>query len=189
MRQFAFLALPILALAACSPAPTEDAEAPADTVETEGDAAAPLEEATLDLQATGIVIPAQNGFEQLEAPFGSSRAATEATLANVVGASTSTFDASAGESDCWLDTTAYEGITLAFSDDSFVGYFASTPYVPELTRAEMLEDPGVAMVEGSSLGDEFTIGTGEAIISGLFTGAEDDATVDALWAGENCIFR
>ncbi|KLI63668.1 hypothetical protein [Aurantiacibacter marinus] len=181
--RLAYLALPLFALAACSQEPAAEGDAAG------MEATAPLEDATLDLQATGITIPAQNGFEQLDVPFGSMRAPTEATLANVVGASTGTFDAVEGETDCRLNGTSFEGISVSFNADSFVGYYATAPYVPQLTRAEMLADPAVSLVEESSLGEEFTIGEGEQIISGVFSGAGDDAVVEALWAGENCIAR
>lgn len=181
--RLAYLALPLFALAACSQEPAAEADAPAT------EAAEPLADATLDLQATGIIIPAQNGFEQLDVPFGSMRAPTEATLANVLGASTETFGAVEGETDCRLDGTSFEGISVSFSEEGFVGYYATAPYVPQLTRAEMLADAGVSLVADSSLGEEFTIGEGEQIISGLFSGAGDDAVVEALWAGENCIAR
>ncbi len=175
----AFLAIPLM-LAACSPEPAEDAAPPADAAE-------PLADATLDLQATGIMVPPQAGFEQLAVPFGSMRAATEATLGNVLGAAIGTHD---GNGDCALQTTQYEGLTLAFNaDGQFVGYFARVPYVPAMTRAEMLADPQVALAQESTLGEEFAIGSGDAVISGLFAGEADDAAVEALWAGENCIFR
>ncbi|QZH74607.1 MAG: hypothetical protein JY451_13230 [Erythrobacter sp.] len=175
----AISALPLL-LAACSQEAADEAEAPVE------EAAAPAENATLDLQATGIVVPPQGGFEELTVPFGSMRAATEATLGNVLGEVTGSYD---GQGDCWLESTQYEGLSLQFKDDLFVGYSAEAPYVPELSRSEMLADPGVALVEDSTLGEEFTIGSGEAIISGIFAGEGDDAAVESLWAGEVCTFR
>ncbi len=181
MRRFALLALPLM-LAACSQEAAEEAEAPVDEV------AAPAENATLDLQATGIIIPAQNGIEELAAPFGSARAATEATMGNVLGAVLEQgVDADCGAGP--MQYTTYDGITLNFQDDTFVGYSASAPYVPRLTRAEMLADPEVALVEDSTLGDEFTIGSGEAIISGVFNTANDQDLVSSLWAGAVCVYR
>ncbi|WP_133303946.1 hypothetical protein [Aurantiacibacter aquimixticola] len=181
MRIFAAVATPLVLLAACAPE-AEEAEAPVEEAAT----AEPAENATLDLQATGIVVPPQSGFEQLAVPFGSQRVATEATLGNVLGEATGS---TAGGDDCALATTQYDGLTAAFSDDQFVGYYATAPYVPDLDRAAMIADSGVEMVEGSTLGEEFTIGSEGALISGLFSGEGEDATVEALWAGENCIFR
>ena len=140
-----------------------------------------LPEATLDLQATGLIVPAQGGFEQLDVPFGSMREATEATLSNVLGEP----KISNSPNDCGLTTTAYEGMALSFRDGKFVGYNANAPYVPELSREEMLADPQVKLVEGSTIDGEFTIGEGDKAIAGVFVGDE----VRALWAGEQCIAR
>ena len=170
-----------LALAACTPETPEEAEQAA-VEEQEAEAAEQLEQATLDLEPNGLVVPPQNGFERLDVPFGSMRAATEATLANVLGEAV----ADNQPNDCGLTTTSYEGMALHFRDDEFVGYFANAPYVPELTREEMLEDPAVSMIEGSTIDGEFQIGTdSENAIFGLFVGDE----VRALYSGENCIAR
>jgi len=182
LTRLAYLALPLFALAACSPEPAEEAATP------DAETAEPMENATLDLQATGIIIPPQNGFEQYDVPFGSMRAATEVTLANVLGEA---IGQSEEPNDCGLDYTQYQGLTVNFSDGEFVGYWAESPYVPELPRAEMLGDAGVQLSEDdAALDDEFVIGDpqGQAI-GGVFTGGEDDAAVRALWAGENCIAR
>jgi len=148
---------------------------------------APGQEAALDLQATGIIVPAQGGQEQLEVPFGSNRAAAEATLASVLGAEKGRYD---GSGDCWLESTQYEGMALQFQDDKLVGYSAWEPYLPQLLRSEMLEDPAVSLIEDSTLGEEFIIGPSEGpVISGVFEHAGSDAQIDSLWAGENCVFR
>lgn len=182
MRRLLLIALPLM-LAACGDA-GEGGEALTDA---EIDAANPLADASLDLQGTGIVIPAQAGFEELAVPFGSGRIPTEATLGNVLG---DAVDESSEPNDCGLTWTTYEGVSLSFRDDIFVGYFAEPPYVAIGTRADLLSGDNVAMVEGSTLGEEFTIGAPETpVIAGLFSGAEDDATVQALWAGENCLAR
>ncbi|GGD49272.1 hypothetical protein GRI62_07510 [Erythrobacter arachoides] len=188
MRNLAFLALP-LALAACSPAADGDAANDIDpaaeqTADSAGETAG---EGVLDLQATGIIVPAQGGFEELSVPFGSMRVATEATLASILGEPTGTTE---GGDDCAYPSTQYEGMTLVFEEDAFVGYMARAPYVPQLSRAEMLEDSMVEMQEGSTLGQEFIIGSPDGpMISGLFSGEGDNAIVETLWAGTNCIFR
>jgi len=181
MPKIAYLALPLLALAACSPEPAEDAE-------VSQAAAEPMDNATLDLQATGIIVPPQNGFEQLDVPFGSMRAPTEVTLANVLG---EVVERSEEANDCGLGWTQYQGLTLNFSGDEFVGYWAEPPYVPELTRAEMLQDPGVELAEQEAAfeGEFLIVDPQSDGIGGIFTGVEDDAAVRALWAGENCIAR
>lgn len=181
MRRVAFLAMFPLLLAACN----EEAEAP-EAAET---AAAPAPDLMLDLQATGIVVPAQGGAEQLDIPFGSTRAAAEATIASVAGA----VESRGANAECGagpMQMTEYARLTLNFQDDKFVGWFARAPYVPDMPRADMLADPAVALVDGSTLGEEFTIGTaGGPLISGLFADAAETAAVEALWAGTNCLFR
>ncbi|RPF70594.1 hypothetical protein [Aurantiacibacter spongiae] len=187
MRATLVLAIPALLLAAgCSQEADPDGTANQQAFE---EPTVPADEATLDLEANGIVVPAQGGFERLSAPFGSLRDATETTLATVLGEVTGRAD----NADCPagpLATTEYDGITLYFQDGEFAGYAAREPYVPELSRAEMVADPGVSLVEGSTLGEEFTIGQeGGPLISGLFSGEGDDARVETLWAGTVCNFR
>ncbi len=183
MRRLALIALPLM-LAACGDAPVEGGQGVQPEAPTAEQAMA---EATLELQGTGIVVPAQAGFEELAVPFGSARAPTEATLGNVLG---DVLDESTQPNDCGLTYTAYEGLTLAFRNDAFVGYWAEAPYVPRTSRAAMLADENITVVEDSTVGEEFVIGAPEGPdIAGLFNGTGDDAEVEALWAGENCIAR
>ena len=189
VSRLSFLAIPLL-LVACSPE-AEEGGAADDAAAVEDEDGEPYDEATLDLQATGLIVPAQNGFEQLAVPFGSMRAATEATLANVLGdVSERGENAECGEGP--MQTTSYRGIVLYFQDDEFVGYTAREPYVPEITRADMLADPAVTRIEDSTLGDEFMIGQESTdAISGIFAGdgTDEDAPVEVLWAGMTCNFR
>lgn len=179
----ALIALP-LTLAACGDAPGEGGQGIAPEAPTAAEAFA---EATIELQGTGIVIPAQSGFEELAVPFGSARAPTEATLGNVLGTA---IGESAEPNDCGLTFTAYEGLTLNFRNDAFVGYWAEAPYVPRTSRAQMLADENIALVEDSTVGEEFVIGAAQGPdIAGLFDGESDEAGVQALWAGENCVAR
>ncbi|MGB3165710.1 MAG: hypothetical protein WBA68_02930 [Alteraurantiacibacter sp.] len=183
MRRLALIALP-LALAACSQEPAEQTadEIADETAATDAGQQRPTD---LDLSANGITIPAQGDFEQLDVPFGSMRAATETTLANVLGEATE----QGGEpNECGLTFTSFPGFTANFRDDEFVGYWAEEPYVPALDRATMLEDPAVEPIE-STLDGEFMITRNGQAISGIFSGEGDDATVARLWAGENCIAR
>jgi hypothetical protein len=151
-------------------------------------AQSPAPDATLDLEASGIVVPAQGGAEQLDVPFGSTRAAAEASIGSVAGA----VQERGANAECGagpLEFTTYDGLVLLFAEGSFAGWSATSPYVPQISRAEMLADPAVTLVEGSTLGEEFTIGGGQAVISGLFTSAEGGAEVETLWAGQACVFR
>ncbi|TIX50289.1 hypothetical protein [Alteraurantiacibacter aquimixticola] len=190
------LLLPVLLLAACG----QSGEGGASGAEPDGEAAVSdavaADEASLgpkdmiDLQASGITVPAQDGDETLEVPFGSLREATEATLAGVLGdvLSRQEYEECPGGP---LAVTEYAGLSLTFNeDDRFVGWFARAPYTPADSRSAMLAADGVMLEEDSTLGEEFTIGDPAGpIISGLFAGEGDDAAVEALWAGTNCIFR
>ena len=188
----AILALGLLALAACGSGgdgvPVEGQDI-ATAPEAAATPATLGPKATIDLQASGLTVPAQDGDETMEVPFGSQRAAAEATLAGVLGEMVSR----GGSGNCpsrTLSNTEYAGLTLYFADDRFVGWFASDPYIPVATREDMLSAGGAVMVEGSTLGSEFTIGDPQGrVISGLFDGDGEGATVENLWAGEACIFR
>ena len=181
MKRLVLCALPLL-LAACG----EPANAPEESAPENG-ALEPMENAVLDLQGTGIVVPEQAGFEELAVPFGSARAPTEATLANYVGSAT---DESDTPNECGLTFTQYQGLTLNFRDGEFVGYWAEAPYVPELPRAEFLTTDGVTLIEDSTIDNEFVIGDPNTpTIGGVFDGEGDDAAIRALYAGENCIAR
>ena len=179
----ATIALPLL-LAACGDADI----APADTDQTpETGVIEPMADAVLDLQGTGIVLPEQGGFEELAIPFGSARSPAEATIANYVGSAT---DESEEPDDCGLTFTQYQGVTLHFREDVFVGYWAEAPYIPETTREAFLQQDGIALVEDSTLDHEFTIGdTRTPVISGTFDGDSEDAGIQRLWAGEICLAR
>ncbi len=54
----------------------------------------------------------------------------------------------------------------------------------QLTYAELITD-----IEDSTLGEEFSIGTGDTVVGGMFAEPGDAAKVDALFAGVNCFFR
>lgn len=143
----------------------------------------------VDLQATGLVVPAQNGEEQMDVPFGSRRAAAEATLASVLGEVLDT--GSNGECPAGpIESTTYEGLTLNYQDGVFVGWMAEAPYLPPETRAQMLAREDISLVEDSTLGEEFVLGDPMGLaIAGLFAGEGDDAPVERMWSGTNCIFR
>ncbi|MGB3796648.1 MAG: hypothetical protein WA957_10155, partial [Alteraurantiacibacter sp.] len=143
MRRLALIALPLM-LVACGDASDGSADGSGQVADPASAEENPLADAAIDLQGTGIVIPAQSGFEELAVPFGSARAPTEATLGNVLG---SAVDESDTPDDCGLTFTSYEGLSLKFRDGQFVGYFAEPPYVPETTRAAMLTDENISLVD------------------------------------------
>ncbi len=178
-----------LALASCGTGDEEGVEQDGTAADLAEDTVEAGGKDTLDLLASGLSVPAQDGDQLLEVPFGSVRAATEASLAAVLGE-----EIERGETaECPpgpMQWTQYEGVTLNFQEDRFVGWFATEPYLPLETRGELIAAGSVTMFEDSTLGEEFTIGNPELrTISGLFADEGDEAQVIGLWAGLNCIFR
>ena len=188
MRAFTGLSISaLLVLAACQqPAQEPAAEAPADAPADPVDGAS---KASVQLGGGGIVVPAQGGDAQLELPFGSTRAATETSLAAVLGEQTGTGaveECPAGPSE----TAEYADMQLTFQDDKFVGWMAEGIYLPTENLGQLKASGGLAAVEGSTLGAEYVMGEeGGPIITVLFTGNEDGAMAERMWAGTNCIFR
>ncbi len=184
-RSLSLLGIAALIVAGCSQGEAGDAPPPQPDTLVEVDKLKHL----VDLQAVGLAVPPQGGDEQLDVPFGSRRAAAEATLAGVLGEvleSGANAECPAGP----VESTSYEGLTLNYQEDAFAGWMAEAPYLPPETRAELLGQDGIALVEDSTLGEEFVIGDPAGLsISGLFDGAGDDARVIRMWAGVNCIFR
>lgn len=179
-------ALPLFALLACSPAADEGA--------AEEAAVAPAPEPakpSVNLDATGITVPAQDGQAAVQVAFGTERGQVEDALASVLGS----IKERASQSECpagVISTTVYDGIVLNFQGGKFVGWMASGgDYVPDLPRAELAEAAGgLTEVTDSTLGAEFYLGKeGEAVISFLFDSDGDTARVSRLWAGTNCILR
>lgn len=177
------LATPVL-LSACTGEATsgEDEAAPAAEETSYG----PLD--TIDLAATGLSVPAQGEHEGLDVPFGSIRASTEASLGVVLGDAREqgeNAECPAGP----LQFTTYDGMTLYFQDGNFAGWSATAPYVTTATRAELIAE-GASLVEDSTLGEEFYLGTPPGpVIAGIFSGEDDAATVETMWAGVSCNFR
>lgn len=187
MRLIALLAPVALgsALVACSP---QDEASGDDMVEA---ADSGITKRVVNLDASGITIPPQDGDAEMVVPFGSVRAATEDTLSAALG---SIKDRQAnGECPAGpISSTNYDGITLNFQKDKFVGWFANGgDYLPDSTRAELTGDSGdMTAVEDSTLGAEYIIGNeGGNTISLLFSDDTEEAKPTAMWAGVNCLFR
>ena len=201
MRKFTTLAM-IGLLAACKPA-TEKAPADADPV------APPVPEAKLDgpaaattavsLDGEGLrFVDTKTGRASLLA-FGVPRAQAEAALANVAGKED---DRSTNE-ECGAGTmefTRYDAMTLNFQGGKFVGWFLGNEpganafstmsgVAIGTTRAKAKESVAIVDLEDSTLGEEFSIGTGDHVIGGMFAAPGDAARIDALFAGTNCFFR
>ena len=201
MRKFTTLAMVAL-LAACKPAADKapaDAEPvapPVPAASADGPAAATT---AVSLDGEGLrFIDKSSGKASLLA-FGVPRAQAETALANVAGQED---DRSTNE-ECGagaMEFTRYDAMTLNFQDGKFVGWFlgnepgasaysTTSGIAIGTTRAKAAESVSIIDVEDSTLGEEFSIGTGENVVGGMFAAPGDAAKVDALFAGVNCFFR
>ena len=187
MRLIALLAPVALgsALLACSP---QDEATGGEVPEaTDGG----ITKRVVNLDASGITIPPQDGDAEMVVPFGSVRAATEDTLSAALGSIKDrqvNGECPAGP----IRSTNYDGITLNFQKDKFVGWFANGgDYLPDASRAELTGDRAdMTAVEDSTLGAEYIIGSeGGSTISLLFADKTESAQPTAMWAGVNCLFR
>ncbi|ALJ14934.1 hypothetical protein [Sphingopyxis macrogoltabida] len=196
----------LAALAACKPAadkPVADGDdkavptAPAvPEAKADGPAAATLA-VSLDGEGLRFIDKATGKASLLS--FGVPRAQAETALANVAGKED---DRSTNE-ECGAGTmefTRYDAMTLNFQGGKFVGWFlgnengaASYSTMSGIgigtTRAKAKESVAIVDLEDSTLGEEFSIGTGDNVIGGMFAEPGDAAKIDALFAGTNCFFR
>lgn len=181
MRVPALCAALLLLLGAC-----DSAQEPApDVAETE---AAAIEANAIVLRGDGIVAGPES--------FYFNAGETEVTRAlgaalGITGESQQLEECGAGP----LTATRYgEGLTVNFQEGVLVGWTLSAgeagvgevslegPVQLGSPRGEAEAAPGFAMVEGSTLGEEFTLGE---TIGGFFDGTR----IDMLYAGTQCFFR
>ena len=201
MRKFITVAM-IGLLAACKPAADKapaDAE-PAAPAVPEAKADGPNAATTaVSLDGEGLrFVDKASGKTSLLA-FGVPRAQAEEALARVAGKAD---DRSTNE-ECGAGTmefTRFDAMTLNFQDGKFVGWFLGNEPGADTystmsgiaigtTRAKAKESVSIVDLEDSTLGEEFSIGTGDHIIGGMFAEPGAAAKIDALFAGDNCFFR
>lgn len=201
MRKLTTLAM-IGLLAACKPA-ADKAPADADPVapsvpeaKADGPAAATM---AISLDGEGLRFVDKTSGKASLLAFGVPRAQAETALANVAGKED---DRSTNE-ECGagsMEFTRYDAMTLNFQNGKFVGWFlgnepgASTYSTTsgigiDTTRIKAKESVSIVDLEDSTLGEEFSIGTGDKVIGGMFAAPGDAAKIDALFAGVNCFFR
>jgi len=202
MRKLAVLTLFAL-LAACKPA-ADKPVAGEDTVD-----APPMPEAKADgpaaattavsLDGEGLRFVDKNSGKASLLAFGVPRAQAEEALARVAGKAD---DRSTNE-ECGagpMEFTRFDAMTLNFQDGKFVGWFlgnenGASEYSTMsgigigTTRAKAKESVSIIDVEDSTLGEEFSIGSGDAVVGGMFAEPGEAAKIDALFAGANCFFR
>lgn len=197
-----YLTLAAVLLAACKPT--------ADKASVDGDPVAPpvpvakadgpaATTTVVSLDGEGLrFVDTVSGRASLLA-FGVPRDQAETALANVAGKED---DRSTNE-ECGagpMQFTRYDAMTLNFQDGKFVGWFlgnepgaanysTASGIAVGTTRAKATESVSIVDMEDSTLGEEFSIGTGEHVIGGMFAAPGDAAKIDALFAGVNCFFR
>lgn len=202
MRNLLALAL-IASLAACKPAADKPAadEATVDAppmpeAKADGPAAATT---AVSLDGEGLRFVDKNNGKTSLLAFGVPRAQAEEALARVAGKAD---DRSTNE-ECGagpMEFTRFDAMTLNFQDGKFVGWFLGNENGAGeystmsgigigTTRAKAKESVSIVDVEDSTLGEEFSIGSGENVVGGMFAEPGEAAKIDALFAGANCFFR
>ena len=193
----------LASLAACKPAAdkaADDAAVPSAPAMPEAKADGPAAATTaVSLDGEGLrFVDKASGKTSLLA-FGVPRAQAEEALARVAGKAD---DRSTNE-ECGagpMEFTRFDAMTLNFQGGKFVGWFlgnenGAADYATMsgigvgTTRAKAQESVSITDVENSTLGEEFSIGTGDHIIGGMFAEPGAAAKIDALFAGDNCFFR
>ena len=201
MRKLVALSL-LAMLAACKPA--ADKPAAEDVVD-----APPMPEAKADgpaaattavsLDGEGLRFVDKTSGKTSLLAFGVPRAEAEEALARVDGKAD---DRSTNE-ECGAGTmefTRFDAMTLNFQGGKFVGWFLGNENGAShystmsgigigTTRAKAKQSVSIVDVADSTLGEEFSIGTGDHVIGGIFAEPGEDAKIDALFAGANCFFR
>ncbi|MGX7895588.1 hypothetical protein [Tsuneonella sp. HG222] len=200
MRSAAAFALALL-LASCGAGEAEPEAQPATT--PTATAAEPAAETpagpavALDIGGLRLVDPGSGKTTALS--FGMPRSTVDAIVAKATGQTAEL--SHLGECPAGpMDFSAFGALKLHFMDGEFVGWSLDEG-LPRLTtmdgigigstRREVEAARTIAMVEGSTLGAEFTLtpSSGESNLSGIFDGDRESAKVQVLWAGIACNFR
>ncbi|MFN4095916.1 MAG: hypothetical protein ACK4GG_04025 [Sphingomonas sp.] len=206
MIRLAGLTIALSALAACGDKAPDNAtgniateamlnEAEASVSNTTVPAAAPTASVALNLAPGGLMLADMNSGRSVQQEFGIGGRGLLALAGAVLGKSTETgTNRECGEGA--MDFAKFDGLTLWFQEDKFVGWFLDGAK-PKLTtgtgagigstRAQVADGLAISDVPDSSLGREFTTEGGG--LSGMLDGAGDGAKVTALWSGQACIFR
>lgn len=145
------------------------------------------------LQTDGLSVTAGDSSQSLVFSDTERNAATEAVAA-VLGEPT----AEESGLECGpgpLDSVTWQGLDLYFSDGVLAGWYLDEPQPEQVitagnvvvgsTRGQLKTALPDLSVEESTIGTEWSGGG----LSGVLSGDAKDATVEAMWAGANCIAR
>jgi len=178
----------VLALAACDGTAAPDGSA----TPTGDDTAVPVAANAVELRSGGLSAGAESFF------FNAGKTEVEAALAKTLGAALR----SGENGECGAGPITFTdyagGLTAHFQDGKLVGWNWHLPQDGDRAatgsvslagaiqigspRAAVEAAPGFAKVEGSTLGEEFTLAGG---MGGFVTGDR----VEMLYAGTQCFFR
>lgn len=193
----------LASLSACKPAADKTADdtavptaPPMPEAKADGPAAATT---AVSLDGEGLRFIDKAGGKASLLAFGAPRAQAEDALARVAGKA----DDRSSNEECGggaMEFTRFDAMTLNFQDGRFVGWFlGNEPGASEYstmsgigvgtTRAKAKQSVAIVDMADSTLGEEFSIGTGDHVIGGMFAEPGEAAKIDALFAGDNCFFR
>jgi hypothetical protein len=148
------------------------------------------------LNGEGLDAPAKNGSGFTKLRFGESRDTLVAALSPVLGPpgqASRNEECGAGP----MSFLSFGPLTANFHDGVWVGWMlgqqqgGSNAKPVRLKNGAAIGSPISTLAgkpeyyDDSTLGDEFMVGQ----VSGLSGGRGQEATIDTLWAGTNCLFR
>lgn len=179
------IGLAALGLSACG---SDPASAPAETSDpAAAEAAAAIDSSQVTLKGDGLTVGAEGFY------FNAGQTEVETALAGALGKPSDSGDMLECGAGAMQSSTYAGGLTANFQDDKLVGWFlrdGAENIVLEngssigAAREDIATLEGFAMIEGSTLGEEFY---SESAGIGGFLG--DDGTVTELYAGTQCFFR
>ncbi|NCP18747.1 MAG: hypothetical protein GW855_06270 [Erythrobacter sp.] len=196
--RFAVMSFGVMALALAGCGDGAEQPQPSEPVTEEQIAAqtpnAPTER-PIDLLAEGVVIqPPEAGGRAYVLDFGDPEDDVVEALTMVFGGPQFGSNAECGAGP--MEFATFDQFVANFQDDRFVGWSVNGPTDrasfsgPEgvtlgMAAADLRKLPTYAALDDSTLGEEFMLGSGEMMVSGLI----EDNQVAVMWGGANCNFR
>ena len=188
----------MLGLAACGQPSPDTPAAPAEPAAAtpqSGPAPVATGQASVALDAGGLLIVMKDTGSTRMIDFGLPKDRTVAIVSNVAGAPTP----ESTNSECGAGPVQFiaypDGLTLLFQEDRFVGWSLDKDAAGKQstmsgigvgsTRSDLAAAYSGVQVSETSLGQEFTAGG----LYGVLDGPDATAKIDVMWAGTSCVFR
>ena len=149
----------------------------------------------IELRADGLVIAApEAGGSPVALDFGNPQDAVVEQLTMVFGGPQFGTNEECGAGP--MEFATFDTIVANFQDGRFVGWMVNGPSERAvftgpggvrlgMAAADASELPSYEPLADSTLGEEFMLGDGEMLVSGLI----EDSQVATLWGGTDCNFR